>query len=177
MRYVGALFFLLALLARPAASAPEDPGNIVTMTPTIRLYVCPATFQFRSDCNALEKTLEPQKVELVSQVQTQRLGQWSFQATDPVAASFFVIVARSPENGHWKYSVSAETGLPTSPAPFANARVEFSEGSVPPVFVLSSATMEKDGKKYLTEIRIAGFSGPPLKASPSVGAHPKPKKK
>ena len=97
---------------------------------------------YRSDCAVKEKILAPQKLDLNIQVLTQRMGQWSLQMTDPIAASYYVIVVRGPVSGHYEYSVSSETGLPGSPSPFANARVEFSDAAVPESFGVSSATME-----------------------------------
>lgn len=160
-RFVGAMYFALCI-SMPASAAKLDPPvttNIVVFTPTIRLYECPPNFVYRSDCNVKEKVLEPQKLELNIQVLTERMGQWSLQATSPIAASYYVIVVRGPVSGHFNYSVSAETGIPGSPAPFANARVEFPDSAIPQSFGVSSATMEKDGKKYLTEIRITDFQG------------------
>jgi hypothetical protein len=153
---------LLLALAGPAAAAPRDTGNTIRFTPTIRLYECPPTFTYRSDCNAKETTLDPQKLELNVQVISNRTGQWVFHAANPVPADFYVIVVRGPVSGHWEYSVSVETGIPGTPAPYANSRVEFPESAVPQSFGVSSATLEKDGKKYLTEIRLADFHGPPI---------------
>ena len=139
-----------------------DTSNTIQFTPILRLYECPSTFTFRSDCTVKEKTLPQQKLDLNVQVLTERMGQWTIQATDPIAANYYVIVVRGPVDNHWEYSVSTETGLPGSPAPYANERVEFSETAVPGSFGVSSSTMVKDGKKYLTEIRITGFQGVPL---------------
>jgi hypothetical protein len=158
---------LLAFLALPAAA--KETGNTIRFTPSVRLYECPKDFVYRSDCAVKEKVLEPQKLELNVQVLTNRMGQWSFQATNPVAVSYFVIVVRGPAGNHWDYSVSAETGIPGSPAPFANARIEFPENAIPPSFGVSSATMEKDGKKFITELRLTKFSGPPMPAAKHPG--------
>ncbi|MGZ3651430.1 MAG: hypothetical protein ACXVB9_02320 [Bdellovibrionota bacterium] len=164
-RYVGAMYFLLCLLAKPAAAAPSDT---VKFTPTIRFYECPQTFTYRSDCAVKEKILSPQKLDLNIQVLTQRMGQWSLQMTEPVPASYSVIVVRGPVANHREYSVSTETGLPGSPSPFTNARVEFSDAAIPDSFGVSSSTMEKAGKKYITEIRLAEFQEIPA-AVPVAG--------
>jgi hypothetical protein len=157
-----------ALYTLPAAAA--DSPETVKFTPTIRFYECPQTFVYRSDCTVKEKILETQKLDLNIQVLTQRMGQWTLSMTDPVPASYFVIVVRGMVAKHYEYSVSTETGLPGSPAPFTNARVEFSDTAVPASFGVSSATMQKDGKNYITEIRLAAFHGEPV---PAAQAHPK----
>lgn len=151
---------LLLALASPA-HATASSGETVKFTPVLRLYECPAGFVFRSDCAMREKRLEAQKLDLNIQVLTQVMGQWAYQTHEPVPASYYVIVVRGAAGGRIEYSVSTETGLPGSPAPFANARVEFSEGNAPANFGVSSATMEKDGKNFLTEIRLTEFRGQP----------------
>jgi hypothetical protein len=153
-------FALAALISLPAAAA--DSPETVKFTPTIRFYECPQTFVYRSDCTVKEKVLEAQKLDLNIQVLTQRMGQWTLQMTDPIPASYYVIVVRGMVAKHYEYSVSTETGLPGSPSPFTNARVEFAESAVPESFGVSSATMQKDGKNYITEIRLAAFRGEPV---------------
>jgi hypothetical protein len=153
-------FALAALISLPAAAA--DSPETVKFTPTIRFYECPQTFVYRSDCTVKEKVLETQKLDLNLQVLTQRMGQWTLQMTDPIPASYYVIVVRGMVAKHYEYSVSTETGLPGSPSPFTNARVEFAESAVPESFGVSSATMQKDGKNYITEIRLAAFHGEPV---------------
>lgn len=155
MTFGAALLVAAALSSAPAfAGAPTET---VKFTPTIRFYECPQTFVYRSDCVVKERVLEPQKLDLNIQVLTQRMGQWALQIADPVPASYYVIVVRGPVEKHFEYSVSTETGLPGSPNPFTNARVEFSDTAIPDSFGVSSATIQKDGKNYITEIRLGQF--------------------
>jgi hypothetical protein len=148
------------LFAGAAASASTT--ETVKFTPTVRLYECPPGFVYRSDCAVHEKKLDPQVLALNLEVLTDRMGQWSLQMKDPIPASYFVIVVRGRSGDHYDYSVSAETGLPGSAAPFAEDRVEFSDAAIPKSFGVASAPMEKDGKKYLTEIRLGDFHGKPV---------------
>lgn len=150
------LMLLLWLLSGLAHAAPEES---VKFTPILRVFECPPNFVYRSDCKMIEKRLEQQKLVLNLDMLNQKMGQWSLQTTDPVPASFYVIVIRGREGKQYDYSVSTETGLPGSPAPFANGRIEFSDATTPSSFGVASATMEKDGKKYLTELRLTDFHG------------------
>ncbi|HEY8279140.1 MAG TPA: hypothetical protein VIH99_05930 [Bdellovibrionota bacterium] len=151
-------FFLFVSIS--VSAAPEDS---VKFTPTLRTYECPANFVYRSDCKMTERKLEPQKLVLNLDLLNRSMGQWSMQTADPVPASHYVIVLRGRAGKQFEYSVSTESGLPGSPAPFANARIEFTDASVPNSFGVGSATIEKDGKKYLTEIRLSDFHGKAVK--------------
>jgi hypothetical protein len=151
----------LLLAAMFSQTAMADTSNTVQFTPVLRFYECPPTFTYRSDCKMKEKTLAPQKLELNLEVLTDRMGQWTVQSTDPITANYYVIVARGPVGDHFEYSISTETGLPGSPAPYANERVEFPDSAIPKSFGVSSSTMIKDGKNYLTELRVTAFHALP----------------
>ena len=159
MKNVSALFLSLLMAGAPAFGAPQET---VKFTPTIKIYECPQSFVYRSECRAQEKQLEAQKLVLDLQVLSNRMGHWSLQLSDPVPSSYYVIVVRGKNGNHYDYSVSTETGIPGSPTPFVNERVEFSDAAIPFSFGVSSATLEKDGKKYITEIRLKDFHGKPV---------------
>ncbi len=147
------LVLISTLIAR---AAPEESVKFV---PAIKFYECPPNFVYRHECKISEYTLEPQKLVLNIEVLEQRMGHWSLRVADPVPAVYHVIVVRGKGSKQYNYSVSTEAGLASSPTPLTNARAEFSDDSVPRSFGVSTPTLEKDGKKYLAEIRLTDFHG------------------
>ncbi len=155
MRYVGAIFFLLLF----AADAAAVPMPTVKFTPQVKIYECPPVFKHKSECLVTEKKLEPVKLWLNIEVLNQSMGQWTHQETLPVPSSFYVIVLRGPGSGGYEYSVSTETGVTGTAMPFSNGRVEFTDATTPASLGVSGVPVEKDGKKYITELRLTEFHG------------------
>lgn len=158
MRYIGAAFFLLMFVAKAAAA----PIPTVKFTPSVKIYECPPVFKHKSECVVTEKKLEPVKIWLSIEVLNQVMGQWTYQESMPVPTSFYVIVLRGQAGAGYEYSVSTETGVTGSPMPLSNGRVEFGDATTPSSFGVSSSPVEKDGKKYITELRLADFHGKPF---------------
>lgn len=150
------MYFGLMLLTIAAQGAPMPT---VKFTPTVRIYECPAVFQHKSECISHEKKLEPVKLWLSIEVANQVMGSWAHHEISPVPAAFHVIVLRGLSGNLSEYSVSTEAGLKGSPMPLSNARVEFTETTLPRSFGVSSPPVEKDGKKFLTELRLEAFHG------------------
>lgn len=140
-----------------SALAHAAPIPTVKLTPTLRIYECPAVVLLKSDCLSHEKNLGPVKIWLDLDVAGKSVGRWSRQESAPVPASFHVIVVRGSLNGKSEYSVSAEAG--PSGAPMANARVEFDDATLPRSFGASSPPVEMNGKKYFFELRVDDFHG------------------
>lgn len=157
MRYAGLVYFLLMLLTVAAQGAQPIPT--VKFTPVIKVYECPPVFQHKGECVVSEKKLEQVKIWLSMSVAEQTMGSWSHQEASPVPATFHVIVLRGLTGNTSEYSVSAEAGLTGMPLPFANARTEFNDHTLPRNFGVASAPIEKDGKKYITELRLEDFHG------------------
>lgn len=156
MKYTGLLYFGLMLLTVLAQGAPMPT---VKFTPLLRIYECPPVFKHKSECLSHEKRLAPVKLWLSVEVLNQVMGHWTHQETAPALASFHVIVLRGLKGNTSEYSVSAEAGLTGAPMPLSNSRVEFTEATLPKNFGVSSPPVERDGKKYITEIRLEDFHG------------------
>ncbi len=158
MKYAGAAFFLLMLVASGAAAAIPT----VKFTPSLKIYECPPVFKQKSECVVTEKKLEQVKIWLSIDIASQSMGQWTYQETSPVPVSFFVIVLQGQAGARYEYSVSAETGVTGSGMPFSNSRAEFDDATVPRSLGVSSTPFEKDGKKYITELKLSDFHGRPF---------------
>jgi len=158
VKYIGAAFFLLMFVASAAAA----PIPTVKFTPTVKIYECPPVFKHKSECVVTERKLEPVKIWLSIEVLNQVMGQWTHQEALPVPASFYVIVLRGQAGARYGYSVSTETGVSGAPMPLSNGRVEFDDATIPQSFGVSTPPVEKDGKKYITELKLADFHGKPF---------------
>lgn len=154
---------LFLALAAPAFAAPEES---VKFTPVLKFYECPPNFVYRSDCKLTERALDPQKLVLDIEVMEQLVGRWTFRDASTAPVMYHVIVVRSKSDKKFEYSVSVEAGLNSSPTPISNARAEFSDDNIPRAFGVASAVFEKDGKKFLAELRLKDFHGvaPPAKS-------------
>ena len=161
MRYAGIVYFGLMLLSVIAQGAPMPT---VKFTPLVRVYECPPVFKHKSECVSHERKLAPVKLWLSVEVLNQVMGHWAHQETAPVPASFHVIVLRGLSGNLSEYSVSTEASVNGAPLPMSNGRVEFTETTLPKSFGVSSPPVEKDGKKFITELRLEDFHGRQLPA-------------
>lgn len=131
----------------------------VKFTPTVKIYECPVVFQHKSECLEHEQKLAPVKLWLDLEVLDQVMGRWVHQESAPMPASFFVIVMRGRSGQQLNYSISTETGLNGSATPLSNGRIEFRNNDAPKSFGVAGAPVEKNGKKYITELRLSDFHG------------------